>query len=67
MGLVDGVNDKPVAPLEREKGPRCGHKVILSVVDGPVSLRSSRQDAEGMCGEARKLAALGPTPSSRFP
>jgi len=67
MGLVDGVTTNPSLLSKEKKDPDAVIKEILSVVDGPVSLEVIATDAEGMCGEARKLAALGPNAVIKIP
>lgn len=59
MGLVDGVTTNPTLLSKEKKDPQLVIKEILETVDGPVSLEVIAKDAEGMCEEARKLAALG--------
>jgi len=59
MGLVDGVTTNPTLLSKEKKDPQLVIKEILETVDGPVSLEVIATDAEGMCEEARKLAALG--------
>jgi transaldolase len=59
MGLVDGVTTNPTLLSKEKKDPQLVIKEILETVDGPVSLEVIAKDAEGMCKEARKLAALG--------
>jgi transaldolase len=67
MGLVDGVTTNPSLLSKEKKDPDAVIKEILSLVDGPVSLEVIATDAEGMCGEARKLSALGPNAVIKIP
>ena len=59
MGLVDGVTTNPSLLSKEKKAPQSVIEEILELVDGPVSLEVIALDAEGMCDEARNLAALG--------
>ena len=67
MGLVDGVTTNPSLLSKEKKDPQIVIKEILSLVDGPVSLEVIATDAQGMCNEARKLAALGPNAVIKIP
>jgi transaldolase len=67
MGLVDGVTTNPTLLSKEKKDPQTVIKEILSLVEGPVSLEVIATDAKGMCGEARKLAALGPNAVIKIP
>ena len=59
MGLVDGVTTNLTLLSKEKKDPQLVIEEILTDRDGPVSLEVIAKDAEGMCEEARKLAALG--------
>ena len=67
MGLVDGVTTNPTLLSKEKKDPQVVIKEILSLVEGPVSLEVIATEAEGMCEEARKLAALGPNAVVKIP
>lgn len=60
LGMVDGVTTNPSLVAKEKKGFERIIREILSVVDGPVSLEVVSLDAQGMLGEGRKLAKLGP-------
>ena len=67
MGLVDGVTTNPSLLSKEKKDPEKVIEEILQTVDGPVSLEVIATDADGMCTEARKLAALGPNAVIKIP
>lgn len=67
MGLVDGVTTNPSLLAKEKKDPDAVISEIMSIVEGPVSLEVIATDAEGMCKEARKLAALGTNAVIKIP
>lgn len=67
MGLVDGVTTNPSLLAKEKKDPDAVIREIMSIVEGPVSLEVIATDAEGMCREARKLAALGTNAVIKIP
>ncbi len=67
MGLVDGVTTNPSLLAKEKKDPDVVLREILQTVPGPVSLEVISTTAEGMCEEARKLAALGENAVIKIP
>ena len=67
FGLVDGVTTNPSLIAKTGRPFEEVAKEILSIVDGPVSLEVTAEDAEGMIGEAEELAKLGPNVVVKIP
>jgi transaldolase len=67
LGLVDGVTTNPTLLAREKRDPQETIREILALVDGPVSLEVISTNAEEMCREARKLAALGPNAVIKIP
>jgi transaldolase len=58
MGMVDGVTTNPSLVAREDKPFTEILREICGVVDGPVSAEVVSLDADGMCKEARILAAM---------
>jgi transaldolase len=58
MGMVDGVTTNPSLVAKEKKPFEVILKEICGIVDGPVSAEVVSMDAEGMCEEAKVLAAM---------
>ncbi len=67
LGLVDGVTTNPSLLAKEKRDPKETIGEILALVDGPVSLEVIATDFDGMCREARSLAALGPNAVVKIP
>jgi transaldolase len=58
MGMVDGVTTNPSLIAKENKPFEVILKEICGIVDGPISAEVVSMDAEGMCKEAKVLAAM---------
>ncbi len=58
MGMVDGVTTNPSLVAKEDKPFEVILQEICRLVDGPVSAEVVGLDAEGMCREAKVLAAM---------
>jgi transaldolase len=58
MGMVDGVTTNPSLVAKEDKPFKKILREICQVVDGPVSAEVVSLDADGMCKEAKVLAAI---------
>jgi transaldolase len=60
MGILDGVTTNPTLIAKENRDFLELVAEILKIVPGPVNLEVVSQEAEGMVGEGRDLASLGP-------
>jgi len=56
LGLVDGVTTNPTLMAKTGKSFAEMVEEIVGVVDGPISVETVKEDAEGMIEDARRLA-----------
>ncbi len=67
MGMVDGVTTNPSLIAKEGRVFEEVIKEICAIVDGPISAEVISLDAQGMVGEARKLAAIHPNVVIKVP
>ena len=66
-GLVDGVTTNPSLVAKTGKTFDEVAKEIMALVDGPISLEVTAEDAEGMIAQARDLTKYGPNVVIKIP
>lgn len=66
-GLVDGVTTNPSLIAQTGKTFDQVAKEIMALVDGPISLEVTAEDAEGMIAQARDLTKYGPNVVIKIP